>query len=314
MDLLLATLPLFGVIVVGALAGAVRLFPAPNQAIAVLNRFTLYLAFPVLIATSLASTGFSMPGGYGFYVIHAVGAALLLPLALGVGRAATRRTRDALVIGAGAIFGNIAYLGIPYCTAVLGPEATGLASLSAALHIIIAMTLAPLLLDRAAAGPARALATTLVRVARQPLVWAPLAGLLLRQLPSAVRRPLLDGVGPLGQAAGPVALFMIGLYLWERRGLLRRGRLGAGVGALTVLKLAAYPALVWGLVVILEPILPVSALQRSVLVLLAAMPVAVTTFSLAEDFGVGRETISVGIVVSTLASLVTLTIVASLVT
>ena len=306
MESLSASLPLFSIIAVGALAGAIRLFPAPRAAIAVLNRFTLYLAFPLLIVASLSSSRFTLPQHPAFYVFHALGAAALLPVALLMGRLTGAGRSQARVITAGALFGNIAYLGIPYCTAILGAKATGLASLSAALHIIIAMTLAPFLLDRAAAGAGRPLSNTLARIARQPLVWAPFVGLLLRLLPAHPRAVVVDLVGPLGSAAGPVALFMVGLYLWEQRALVFQ----TGRSAVTLLsaKLLIYPALVWALVWALEPVLPVTETQRAVLVLVAAMPVAVTTFSLAEEFDVGRDLLSVGIVVSTLVSLLTLSI------
>ena len=299
MGVITATFPLFGVIALGALAGAVRLFPKPDAAIGILNRFTLYIAFPLLIVGSLADSGFDLPDSSAFYLFHLLAVALLVPIARGLGRG------DRVVV-AGAMFGNIAYLGIPYCAAVLGPESVGLASLSAALHILICMSLAPALLARAAAGAHETSLHTARRVLRQPLVWAPLIGLTLRAVAPAPRMFVVETIAPVGAAAGPVALFMIGLYLWQRRHLV--GEAGRGVLVVLGAKLVVYPALMAALILGLQPWLPVTAIQRGVLILVSAMPVAVTTFSLAEEFGAGQDVLSVSIVLSTLASLLTLSV------
>lgn len=119
---------------------------------------------------------------------------------------------------------------------------------------------------------------------------------------------MLTVADPLGRAAGLVALFMVGLYVFDNRSRL----LHTGVGALTAtaLKLGAYPAIMVGVVLLTAPLCKLSDTERAVLILQCAMPVAITTFALAEEYRTGRELLASAIVFSTLASLVTLPLLA----
>lgn len=302
-------LPLFAVIALGSLCAAVRLFPSNTRAIAVLNRFALYVGFPLLIVAGLASEALVLPAGPGFYLLHGVGTVGILGAVLLI-TARVRVLRDERgAITLGALLGNIAYLGIPFCRSVLGEGAAGLAALSAAIHITVGMLLGPFLLLRWNRTAGRIpVAGTLKRVARQPLVWAPFVGLLVRATPDEVRRAALSVADPLGRAAGLVALFMVGLYLFDNRNRL----LHTGVGALTTtaLKLGAYPVIMVGLVLLTTPLWTLTDTERAVLILQGGMPVAITTFALAEEYRTGRELLSSAIAFSTLASLVTLPLLA----
>jgi len=300
--MLLRVLPLFAVLGVGALAGLLRLFPSPTAAVGVLNRFALYIAFPMLVVASLGSGALALPDGVGFYAVHAVAAAaqLLVTYAL-VASAARGLRRDRAAIVVGSVFGNIAYLGIPFCASVLGAHVIGIASLSAAIHIVIGMTIGPALLLRERSGHGGATVGRLVAgVARQPLVWSPFVGLLLRQLPATVRAPVLDVLTPVGSAAGPVALFMLGLYLHTERARL----LGA-------CKLAVYPALTAGALALVQSFAAISVDAAQVVLLVSAMPTAVTAFALTEEYGTGRETVAHAIVLSTVVALVSLPLLAA---
>lgn len=290
-----AILGLLATIALGAGAGAVRLFPSPDSAIGVLNRFALYLAFPALITSSLGRGGLDGSGS-AFVAAHVATLAVYLPVVLWLTVRLARADAERLVVPASALFGNIAYLGIPFCAATLGPESVGLAATSAAIHIVISMVLGPFLLVRARGGRAR-ISDTILRIARQPLVWSPFAGLALRSAPTAVREPLLDWLATLGRAAGPVALFLIGLYMWTNRGALRRANRSALL--LCGVKLLVYPILALGVVLAFSVVAPLAPLEARVLVLMAAMPVAVTTFALAEEYAVGRATVAAAIVLST---------------
>ncbi len=298
-----AVLGLLATIALGAGAGAVRLFPSPDAAIAVLNRFALYLAFPALIASSLGSGGLAEGTGLPFVLAHVATLALYLPTALLLTSRFARGDAERLVVPASALFGNIAYLGIPFCAATLGSESVGAAATSAAIHIVISMVLGPFLLVRARGGRV-GVADTLGRIARQPLVWSPFAGLALRLAPTGVKEPLVDWLGTLGRAAGPVALFLIGLYMWSNRGAIARSNRSALL--LCGVKLLGYPILALLVVLALALVSPLGPLEARVMVLMAAMPVAVTTFALAEEYAVGRATVAAAIVLSTLVSLASL--------
>jgi len=309
---LTAVLGLFAIIGVGSLVGATGVLRDPRAVITWLNRYALYLAFPLLIAHSLATAEMPLQTARNFGALHvAVVPAYVLVALLGI-RALGGRERN--VIMAGALFGNIAYLGIPFCEAVLGPESRGLASLAAAIHIVIGMLSAPILLVRAGgAGDSQrpSWSQTLARIAKQPLIWAPFVGFALRALSPTVTSTFAIVAQPIGSTAGPVALFMLGLYMWTERARLLD--VGKQVVTLTALKLLVYPAVALAVTLALDPLLDFRPLEARVFLLICAMPVAITTFSLAEEFDAGREVLATSIVLSTLVSLATLSAMAALI-
>jgi len=301
--MLAQVLPIFAQLGFGALAGAARLFDSPRQAISVLNRYALFVAFPWLIIGSLASATLALPENAGFYLVHLLAAPLALLAVVGSASWSGRLRAQRGSIASASIFGNIAYLGIPFSVAVLGERVAGLAALSASMHLVIGITTASALLGSEASGPrgARAL---LLRVAGQPLVWSPLIGLVLRSAPGWVRSVVVAVGGPIGASAAPVALFMLGLYIFEERHHLRSPD---GATLLTTFaKLVIFPAIVGAVAWALHSVTPLTTDERAICVLIAAMPTAVTTFALAEQFEAPREAIAKSIVLSTVACLVTL--------
>jgi len=171
---LVKVLPLLLAIGLGGLAGAVKLFPEPAQAVDTLNRYALYIGFPLLIFQGFCRPELALSSNVGFYAFHGVVAVTLIAsiIAMGAASSALKEVRGSLVLG--SLFGNVAYLGIPLSTQLLGPGQLGLISLSVALQVLLAMALGPLFLllwrsdegqrDQTFADVAKALL-------RQPLLW-----------------------------------------------------------------------------------------------------------------------------------------------
>lgn len=150
----------------------------------------------------------------------------------------------------------------------------------------------------------------MLRVARQPLLWSPLAGLSLRLVPAEIVTPLRATLEPLGRTAAPVSMVLLGLYLWTHRDALR---LDAGARGSLAIHVAARIVLVP--LVTLAMILPASRLgwlaldEARVLLILAAMPAAITTFAIALEQGIGSDRVAAAIVGSTLGAALTLPLV-----
>lgn len=297
MTLLWAALSLVAPVVLGVLAGAVRLFPNASGALDPLNRYALYVAFPPLVAQGLLASDLSIPSSPGFW--------LLVPAVLALTALAARALapRQAPTLALILAFGNVAFLGLPVIEQVLGPASLPLASLGMAVHVLLATTVGPLLLLRWSHTPEGG-AQVLARVVRQPLVWAPIVALAARTLPAPTREALVAILAPLGRSAAPVALFLLGLYLHANRARVRRLDLGdlAHVGW----KVALMPALTFGLSLALVRAGAMLPREAQVLTLLSAMPAAITTFSMAHDYGVGAERTSRAVVATSLASILTI--------
>lgn len=283
-------------VAIGVLLARLRFFADPAAAMDALNRLALHVAFPPLVVASLAAPSASIGHGWAFYAI--------IPLALALALAVVRLAVPRELAGTVALvvaFGNTAYLGLPFVGALLGPAALATAAVAVALHVALAMTAGPVLLLRWS-GDGASLGV-LAKLLRQPLVWSPLVGVGLRALPDSVREPARAVLAPLGAMASPVSMVLLGLYLAVHRRDLRVDRSTlTHVAARLVLAPALTVPLVWG-----ARALGLLELEAGrVLVVLAAMPVAITTFSIALEHGRGPERVAAAIVASTLAAVVTL--------
>jgi malonate transporter and related proteins len=305
MIVLAAVAPLILAVLAGALFGALRLFPDPNAAIAALNRLCLYLAFPALIFAGVYEAELAVAAAPGFVVASVLPSLVLLGLVALVTRKPSVRERlgpdTRAAFGIGSMLGNIAYLGIPISAALVGPQALGLASVAAALHIVLSIPLGSWVLLRwGRREPDIApTANPLALIVRQPLVWAPILAVLAQLLvPARIVAPLLPPAKWIGAAASPVALVMIGLYLHtHRRELVRlRWADAALIGA----KLVVLPALAFAAVWIGLRLGWLELDAARVVVVQAAMPTAITAFALAEEYGVGRAPLVRAIVAGTL--------------
>lgn len=266
-----------------------------------LNRFALFVAFPALIFAELTSPALEVPADWRFYAAHAAAFVAQLAVTWALARAARVDAASRGPTQLSAAYGNIAYLGIPFCASVLGEASSGLAALSAGVHVTFGLAIGPWLLVGGRGDGGRQLVDALGRVARLPLVWTPVIALAARLLPAEVVGATRALAAPIGTAAGPVALFLLGLYIgieYRRLAGWDRGLVVGGIG-----KLVTYPALALATAVALGvPRGP----QLQVIVLEAAMPTAITTFALSTELGVGAALAARAIVVTTLVSVATL--------
>lgn len=291
----------------GLAAGRARIFDDPARAIDALNRFALHLAFPALVVVGLSDAGTPLGQRPAFLAIVPLSLAISLAIVRALGRLGDRARAETGTIALVVAFGNTAYLGLPYLEAVLGRAVLGAAAVAVAIHVACAMTMGPLLLARWSGGAEGQGRAAIARVARQPLLWSPLAGVALRALPASALEPVRATLEPLGRTAAPVSMVLLGLYLWANRGALRSGpgeraSLAAHVGARIVL----VPLVTLAMVVPALRAGWLSADEGRVLVLLAAMPAAITTFAIALEQGIGSDRVAAVIVASTLASALTL--------
>lgn len=296
MTLVAATLALFAPIGIGFAAGAIRLFADAEAAIDPLNRYSLYIAFPALVAHGLLSSELALPSTPGFW--------LLVPVVLAITALLARATlpRQAPTLALILSFGNVAYLGLPVVAEAFGERALPLASLAVAVHVALALSVGPALLLRWSGSSPR-LGPLLARVVRQPLLYAPLIGLALRLAPSSARAAIDSVLDPLGRSAAPVALFLLGLYIHVHRARMRS--FDAGDLAHIAFKLLVMPALTFALAFALVRLGLLLPLGARVLFVLSAMPAAITTFAMAHEHGVGTARVSRAIVTTTLVGLVT---------
>jgi len=146
---------------------------------------------------------------------------------------------------------------------------------------------------------------SLLNVLTVPLPYATVLGFVVNVRDIALPLPLDRAATLVGQAAVPCMLLILGLQL-SRTSV--KGRIGpillAVAARLVIAPLVALP---------LAALLGLSGLARQVCIVEASMPTAVTGGVLATEFGSDAEFTTAAILVSTLASIITLSVLLSLI-
>src|ERR1700694_1160909 len=212
-DILNLALPYFGLIFIGFACGKAR--GLPEQGLAWMNFFLLYVSLPALLFGIMAKTPFSELNNPPFLVATTLGTASAFILAMLAGRLIGRLSlREATLAGLSGAYGNIGYMGPGLALAVLGSKAAAPTALIFCCDSIFLFTIVPLLIA-ITDSKHQSLSHTLGVVARQivlnPLIMSVCAGALVAALhihpPVAIDNTLLF----LQNAAAPTALFVLGV-------------------------------------------------------------------------------------------------------
>jgi len=208
------------------------------------------------------------------------------------------------LFGMGSVFGNVSYMGIPVVLLAYGEEALvpGIIAVMFSGVVIVGLLSAIVEADRSDADGWHILKDVLASIARNPLFVSPMLGIAYSFSGWTLPVALENFCSILGSAAGPSALFALGLSLV---GISIRSGL-AEVGVATVLKLLISPMIMWACCMYLFE-LPL--LWATVGVTMTAMPSGAIVFVMASRYGVYVQRASAGIVISTLISMVTVSLV-----
>lgn len=293
--------PVFAIVLTGYLAGHLGVLGEVSAA--ALNRFVYYFALPPLLFVFTARAPITEILHWPFIFAFVGGTALTLLLALLVSRLFLQhRDRAELsLFSLTAVFANTAYMGIPLFATAFGAEGT--------LPAIIATLAANTVLIGGAIGVLETVQTTnasfyktTVHVARtllrNPLMIAPFLGAMYSLSTLAIPKPVGNFLDLMAAAAGPAALFALGLSLFGRK-LLGDVK---EVAWLTVLKLIVHPAMTYLLAMYVFEMEP--AWSKSV-VILAALPAGALVFVVAQQYDVYVKRASSAIVATTALSVLT---------
>lgn len=287
-------LPVFLVAGVAALAQPRLRLDIPS-----ISRAVFYLFSPALVLDSLVS---SRIGGMEFGRIAA--AMLLTALMLwGIGELVAHLlrlegpTQSAFLVA--ILLMNAGNFGLPTNLFAFGEPGLARASLAFTVSAAISSSLGVYLAARGRASGWEALR----RVAGVPLVYAAALGFVLNLAHLGLPETLAKAVHLLGQAAVPAMLVVLGGQLAH---IFQNEWKAAYLPALMVVavsRLVLAPALTLGT----THLVGLEGLTRNVVVLETAMPTAVITTILATEFESDPSFATLGVLVTTLASLLTVT-------
>ncbi len=291
-------LPVFAIILSGYLIGRFKVLgEASSEA---LNGFVYYVALPVLLFHSVAKAPPEKVFVWGYIATYAAAGFATFALGVLVSRLIfKRRLAENALFAMGSVFGNTGYMGIPLAIVAFGEAAALPAIVATVLHGVIWVPLVLAMVETdmrdGGGGRLRDIALSLVR---NPMLVAPVAGILWSLTGIALPGPVDNFASILGAAAGPCALFALGMFLVGKP--LHEG--AGEVGSMVVLKLLFHPLITWIFafyVFTLEP------LWATVAVLMAALPAGANCYVLAQQYGRFVERSSAAILISTVLAVAT---------
>jgi malonate transporter len=201
-----------------------------------------------------------------------------------------------------ASFANTGYLGIPLVTVAYGERAALPAALATVATNIVSFALAIVCLELFVNPRGGGMRRAIGGVVRSPLIWPIALAVALVAFEIKIPLPVERFATLLAAAAGPCALFAIGLFVSQLS--IRAG--AAASWQSSVLKLALHPILMASLAFWL---LPVDAFWAKIAVVCASLPLGATAFVLAQRYRLLEAETSTGAVISTAASVVTVSLV-----
>ena len=301
-DVLNLALPYFSLIFVGF--ACARLRPLPEQGLAWMNFFLLYVSLPALLFGITSRTPFEELNNPPFLIATTCGTALAFFLAMAAGRLVGRLSfRDATLAGLSGGYGNIGYMGPGLALAVLGAKASAPTALIFCCDSIFLFSVVPFLIaltDHSDHHWLHALGLLIKQIALNPLIMSACAGALAAgfhiHLPVAIDNTLLF----LQNAAAPTALFVLGVTV----ALRPFERVPWEVPCLIAVKLLIHPLAALGLMLLFGPFAQPWAATA---VLMASLPPALNVFVIARQNDTWIEPASVAVLIGTFASVVTLT-------
>ena len=299
--------PIAFVILLGYLAGRFGLFSPESSG--VLANLGLTFCLPALLLNATATMTMAELRDWRFFLGLAIGLLVIYFLALAISAVVFRKpiapsSLDAL----SSAFPSMALVGIPVLIALIGTSAV----LSVAFaNLVVSLVMMPLTLSLLEAGGSTQASRTrgavvwgsLLHAVKQPLVWAPVAGLAL----AAAHVPWPDvaqrSFSLIGEATSGVALFATGLLLSALK-----LRISRAVALNVSLKNLVQPAVMW----LTALGLGLTAVHSREMILLGAVPTAVGPTMLAVQYKVYADEAEATILISTVLSMVTMGVVIAL--
>jgi len=305
-DIFLQTLPFFMIIALGYGSGITKFFS--EEATAYLTKFVFYFALSAMLIRFSANLALEEILDWQFVMAYLSASTVVYVVATIVALRRKAPLTEAAVEAQCAVIGNVGFLGIPMLVLLLGEGAIGPVMIVIAVDLIVFGSLIVILITGSRDGrmSPRILWTVALGLIKNPMIVSISLGLLLSVYSVPIPAPVNAFLSLLGAAATPGALFAIGASLASKS-----AERMAIAGWLSFCKLVLHPAVVAVSALFVFDVDPFAA---GVMIATAALPVAGNVYILAQHYGVAPMRASAAILVSTAASVITLSVVIAWVT
>lgn len=284
-------MPVFGIVALGFLLGGRLELQART-----LTRVAYYVFVPAFIFQAISGAQVALDSALKMLVFIVLTHLLAALVAGGIGRILGKSKEMIAAFVMIAAFGNVGNYGLAVIRFRLGNHA-----LAPATIYFVAITISAFVICVGAAGWARdGSRGALWGVLKTPALWATLPALAVSGGEISVPLMLSRMIGLLADAMIPVMLFALGLQLLEQRKVTLSADvlLASGIRLLLAPALACAIALPFGL----------GRIETAAGILQAAMPTAILVSIISKENDIVPEFVTSVVVFSTLASLLTLTL------
>ncbi|MFZ4451438.1 AEC family transporter [Salibacterium aidingense] len=296
-------IPIFAIMFCGFLAGRFSFIPTGGAG--ALNGYIYYFALPALLFLSLAEASREEITSFSFFAVTAVTCVLVMGAAVVIFRLVFKKSLPAaFMYGMASSYGNTGFLGIPLAVMAFGPEAAVPAAIVTLTSDLLIISIVVVSMEYTSPSHASIFSSLTKAVLRNPINLSLLLGSLAAFLQLPVPETLKVFADTLGGAAGPTALFAIGLGLVceSRESHALPGSKKAYLSVIG-LKLVVMPLTA----LILVPFfLEDRKLWADTFILLSAMPTGAVVNVFADKYHLLKREVPDIVVTTTLISIVTI--------
>jgi predicted permease len=299
LEILIVIAPLFIIIFTSAILQRAK--KVGEDWSAVLNDFALNVGLPALIISALAKMTFSFSEQAGLIIANSaflIGGFIISYI---VGKILKLKKKTFSTLFICLSFGNIAYLGIPTLTQIFGQSILPTTTIIVAIYLFWIFTIGISFLDyQQEKRKKNVVKKVMLNLVKNPLLIAIVVGIIIAGLKIEVPDIIMKAVDMVAASVTPVVLVVIGLFIGKSKiGKLREWIPIIGFSVITLMVL---PALFYMAI----KLLGYETSQFSSSIIEAAMPLAITPFALADEYGLNKKFIARSIVLSTTLSIISI--------
>ncbi len=259
-----------------------------------LSAYVYYFALPALFFVNMAEIDFTseifwfmLAGITPIFVVLTIYTVVYFVFQF------SRNTFYLLILS--TIFGSLAFFGIPFITFAF-PTREHLATLAAASISVVSVTTSLTILELYKLEKStrwEGIKHVARRLSKNPLIISILSGILISLVSMEIPTPISAFLHMLGSTTSTVAIFMLGVFLYGRKYTNI-----AKAFKLSLLRILCLPIIA----LLTIKLFGLVDAERSVLVLMHSMPVAISMIVLSERYDFNKETIASLILISSLGA------------
>jgi len=285
--------PIFLLIGLGFLSRKVRILKAGDERI--LSAYVYYFALPALLLVDLAKINFNEENLR--FILAGITPILIVVTVYSIAYLIFKFSKETFyLLILSTVFGSLAFFGIPFIMFAFPEEGETFATLSVASISVVSVAISITVLELYKLGEStirEGLKHVTKKLSKNPLILSILFGIILALSGIEIPQPISTSLHMLGSTTSTVAIFMLGVFLYGRKYTNL-----AKAFKLSLLRMVFLPLIA----VLIATLLDVKNVARSTLVIMHAVPVAISMIVLSERYDFHKETIASLILISSLGA------------